>query len=81
MIFINNNNTDSTCFNRNKLHFNKSGSSLLIKNFSKVVNSVCLINENYNGEVHNLKNSSTVSFSKVSHLSNLRPKNAGNNFF
>ena len=40
MSFINNSNIDSTCLNRNKLHLNKSGTSLLIKNFSKVVNSV-----------------------------------------
>ena len=40
MIFINNSNIDSTCLNRSKLHLNKSGTSLLIKNFSKAVNSV-----------------------------------------
>ena len=39
MIFINNSNIDSTFLNRSKLHLNKSGTSLLIKNFSKVVNS------------------------------------------
>ena len=39
MIFINNSNIDSTCLNRSKLHLNKSGTSLLIKNFSKAVNS------------------------------------------
>ena len=39
MIFINDSNIDSTCLNRSKLHLNKSGTSLLIKNFSKVVNS------------------------------------------
>ena len=40
MIFVNNSNIDSTCLNRSKLHLNKSGTSLLIKNFSKAVNSV-----------------------------------------
>ena len=30
MIFINNNNIDSTCLNRSKLHLNKSRNSLLI---------------------------------------------------
>ena len=40
MIFINNSKIDSTCLNRSKLHLNKSGTSLLIKNFSKAVNSV-----------------------------------------
>ena len=35
MIFINNSNIDSTCLNRSKLHLNKSGTSLLIKNFLK----------------------------------------------
>ena len=39
IIFINNSNIDSTCLNRSKLHLNKSGTSLLIKNFSKAVNS------------------------------------------
>ena len=39
MIFINNSNIDSTCLNRSKLHLNKSGTSLLIKIFSKAVNS------------------------------------------
>ena len=32
MIFINDSNIDSTCLNRSKLHLNKSGTSLLIKN-------------------------------------------------
>ena len=40
MIFINNNSIDSTCLNRSKLHLNKSGTSPLIKNFSKAINSV-----------------------------------------
>ena len=40
MIFINNSNIDSTCLYRSKLYLNKSRASLLIKNFSKVVNSV-----------------------------------------
>ena len=40
MIFINNSNIDNTCLNRTKLNLNKSGTSLLIKILSKVVNSV-----------------------------------------
>ena len=40
MAFINNKNLDSACLNRSKLHLDKIGTSLLIKNFSKVVNSV-----------------------------------------
>ena len=40
MIFINNSNIGSTCLNRSKLHLNKSETFLLIKNFSKAVNSV-----------------------------------------
>ena len=40
MIFIDNNKIDSTCLNRSKLHLNKGGTSLLIKNFSKAVNSI-----------------------------------------
>ena len=40
MIFINNSNIDSTCLNRSKLHLNKSGTFLLIENFSEAVNSV-----------------------------------------
>ena len=81
MIFINNSNIDSTCLNRSKLHLNKSGTSLLIKNFSKAVNSAWLINGNDNDEVLNLTNSSIVSFSSMSHLRNLRSKNAGNIIF
>ena len=57
---------------RSKLHFNKSGTSLLIKNVSKVVNLVWLINQNDNGEVRNLTKNCTASVSKVSHLGNLR---------
>ena len=81
MIFINNSNIDSTCLNRSKLHLNKSGTSLLIKNFSKAVNSPWLINGNDNDEVLKLKNSSIASFSSMSHLRNLRSKNAGNIIF
>ena len=40
MIFIINSNIDSTCLNRSKLHLNKSETFLLIKNFSKAVNSL-----------------------------------------
>ena len=36
MIFINNNNIDSTCLNRSKLHLNKGGTSVLIKHFLEV---------------------------------------------
>ena len=72
MNFINNNNIDSTCLSWSKLHMNKSGTSLLYKHFSKVMNSVWLTNENDNGEVHNIANSSIVSFSKLSRLRNLR---------
>ena len=39
IIFVNNSNIDRTCLNRSKLHLNKTGTSLLIKNFSKAVNS------------------------------------------
>ena len=39
MIFIKNSNIDSTCLNRSKLLLNKSGTSLLIKIFSKTMNS------------------------------------------
>ena len=75
MIFIKNSNIDTTGLNRTKLHLNKSWTSLLIKNFSRIVNSVWLINE-HNGEV--LANSFIVSFSRVSHLRNLRSKIVGN---
>ena len=40
MIFINDSNIDSNFLNRSILNFNKSGTSLLIKNFSKAVDSV-----------------------------------------
>ena len=39
MIFINNSNIDNTCLNRSKLHMNKSGTCLLIKSYTKAVNS------------------------------------------
>ena len=39
------------------------------------------VNENDNGEVLNLRNSSIASFSSVSHLRNLRSKNASNIIF
>ena len=81
MIFINNSNIDSTCLNRSKLHLNKSWTSLLIKSFSKAVNSVWLINENGNDEVLYLTNRSIVSFSSVPHLRNLGSKNTGNIIF
>ena len=45
---------------------------LLIKNFSKLVNSIWLINEHDNDEGHNFTNSSIVLFSKVSHLTLFR---------
>ena len=32
----NNNNNDGSCLNRSKLHLNKSGTALLVKNFSQV---------------------------------------------
>ena len=80
MIFINNSNIDSTCLNRSKLHLNKNGTSLLIKIFSS---ELCLTHKrkNDNDEVLNLANSSIVSFSSMSHLRNLRSKNAGNIIF
>ena len=81
MIFINNSNIDSTCLNRIKLRLNKSGTSLLIKIFSKTVNYVWLINKNDNGQVLNLINSSIISVSRVSFLRNLRSKNVGNIIF
>ena len=81
MIFINNSNFHRTCLSRSKLNLNKSGTSLLIKNVSKAVNSVWLVNENDNDEVLNLTNSFIVSFSSMSHLGNLRSKNAGNTIF
>ena len=82
MIFINDSNIDSTCLNySDKFNLNKSGTSLLIKNFSKAVNSIWHINENDNDQVLNLMISSIVLFSSVSYLSNLRLKNAGNIFF
>ena len=81
MTFISNSNIDSTCLNRSKFQSNKSGTSLLIKNFWKVVNSVWLINENDNCEILNPTNSSIISFSRVSYLCNLRSKNTGNMVF
>ena len=81
MIFINDSNIDSTCLSRSKLHLNKRETSLLIKNFSKAVNSVWLTKENDSGEVLNLTNSSSASFPRVSYLRNLRSKNAGNIIF
>ena len=36
--FISNNNIDSSCLNRNKLHLNKSGTAQLVKNFHRLLN-------------------------------------------
>ena len=36
--FINNSNIDGSCLNRSKLHLNKSGTALLVKNFSHALN-------------------------------------------
>ena len=44
-------------------HQKQRGTSLLIQDFSKVVDSIWLINKNENGEVLNLASSSIVSFS------------------
>ena len=81
MIFINNSNIDNTCLNRSKSHLNKSGTSLLIKNVSRAVNSVWLINKNDNGEGLKFTNSSIASFSRASHLCNLKSQNASNIIF
>ena len=35
--FSNNNNIDGSCLNRSKLHLNKSGTALLVKNFSQAL--------------------------------------------
>ena len=35
--FINNTNIDGSCLNRSKLHLNKSGTALLVKNFSQAL--------------------------------------------
>ena len=35
--FINNSNIDGSCLNRSKLHLNKSGTALLVKNFSQAL--------------------------------------------
>ena len=35
--FINDTNIDGSCFNRSKLHLSKSGTALLVKNFSQVL--------------------------------------------
>ena len=32
-MFINDNNIDDSCLNKSKLHLNKSGTALLVKNF------------------------------------------------
>ena len=60
---------------------NYSGTCLVIKNFFKAVNSAWCINGDDTDEVLNLTNSSIVSFSSMSHLRNLRTKNAGNIIF
>ena len=81
ILFKSNSNIDNTCLNRSKLHLNKSGTSLQIKTFSKIVNSIWIISKNDNNQVLNLLNSSIVSFSRVSDLPKLRSKNADNIIF
>ena len=39
MRFVDNSNIKNSSLNRSKLHLNKSGTALLIKNFAKIVNS------------------------------------------
>ena len=45
---INNNNIDGWCLKRSKLHLNKSGTALLVKNFSQALklNWLCNFNDN-----------------------------------
>ena len=38
--FINNINIDGSCLNRSKLHLNKSGTALLVKNFQRLLSQI-----------------------------------------
>ena len=80
MHFIDNGNMKSSSLNRSKLHFNKSETALLTKNFAKIVNSDWLY-WNIDGQVINLTKDSSFIASNVSHLGNLRSKNPKNIIF
>ena len=74
MHFLDNTNIKISSLNRSKLHFNKSATTLLTKNFAKIVNSDRLY-RNIDGQVNNLTKDSSFIASNASHLGNLRSKN------
>lgn len=73
MRFISNNNIDGTCLIWGWIHLNQNEAALLIKNFSKVVNSVWYRNER-DSEVYDNSNESTIKISNKGHLGNIRLK-------
>ena len=74
MQYVNNNNIDSTCLHRNQLHLNKSGTTPLTKNFSKVVNSGRYFSGS-GGKFYNNSDKSTIMVLNRSQIGNLRLKN------
>ena len=79
--FINNTNIDGSCLNRIKLHLNKSGTALLVKNFSQALkpNWLCSINHSVTDKTTN--SASANNTSNISLLRNLRMKNPKNIVF
>ena len=79
--FINNSNIDGSCLNRSKLHLNKSGTALLVKNFSQALkpNWLCSFNDSVADKTTNFASASNTS--NVSLLRNLRMKNPKDKIF
>ena len=79
--FINNTNIDGSCLNRSKLHLNKSGTALLVKNFSQALkpNWLCSFNDSVTDKTTNFASANNTS--NVSLLGNLRMKNPKNIIF
>ena len=79
--FINNTNIDVSRLNRSKLHLKKSGTALLVKNFSQALkpNRLCSFNDCVTGKTTNFASANNTS--NVSLLRNLRMKNAKNIIF
>ena len=67
MRFIDNCNIKSSFLTRSKLHFNKSGTAVLTKNFAKIANSDWLY-RNIDEQVNNLTKDSPFIASNVAHL-------------
>ena len=80
-MFINDNNIDDSCFNKNKLHLNKSGTALLVKKFwlALKLNWFCNFNDSVVDKTINFASANNTS--NASLLEDLRIKNPKNIIF